>query len=77
MEQIKIKFKNGKVKIKGNVTEKHLEDALRELRKKQIELAEGNGSTSSQLNAVQKWQRMNRRAKEDLCRMVVGTLEAV
>lgn len=77
MEQIKIKFKNGKVKIKGKVTEKHLEDAIRELRKKQIELAEDKNSTSSQLNAVQKWQRMNRRAKEELCRMVVGTLEAV
>lgn len=77
MEQIKIKFKNGKVKIKGEVTEKHLEDAIRELRKKQKELAEDKNSTSTQLSAVQKWQRMNRRAKEDLCRMVVGTLEAV
>ena len=80
MEHLKIKFKNGSVSVRGELTEKHLEDAIRELRKTQKLIAEGksvkNVRVKPKLTVVQKWQRMNERAKEDLCRMVVGNPQA-
>lgn len=84
-EYLKVRHKDGKLIIKGEMTSEHIDDTIRQLQALRVKIARTERArrnaacdsaprrSKESLTFWQKWKRMNARAKEDLKEMIRDT----